>query len=290
MHNISKARWITRWESGKTGDAWTATEIQSNLHLWIHCFFVCMCIYKTKRMTRWESAKTGGAWTATETRSTLPLWIRGFSHISYICKAKNKSARAIWKIPAPLLGKGWRPPALEGRARARARARALSTTANHGISLFFKGNPRFDQGKSCSVPRVWQLCKISARAVPVLKRYDQRKFMKNLFSLKFIGHVKKKQISRPTVFGIQAWVPILILNHGHIKSAIFWTFSAPADFSRCTSYSGIHCGPPQGQNLTNRTIQRTEICIITSKRRFKDQRQRPFQRAAVIQKAARHPL
>ena len=124
MHNISKARWITRWESGKTGDAWTATEIQSNLHLWIHCFFVCMCIYKAKRMTRWESAKTGGAWTATEIQSNLPLWIRGFSHISYICKAKNKSARAIWKIPPPLLGKGLRPPALEGRARARARARA----------------------------------------------------------------------------------------------------------------------------------------------------------------------
>ena len=156
-------------------------------------FFVCMCIYNAKRMTRWESAKTGGAWTATETRSTLPLWIRGFSHISYICKAKNKSARAIWKIPPPLLGKGLRPPALEGRARARARARALSTTANHGISLFFKGNPRFDQGKSCSVPRVWQLCKISARSVPVSKRYDQRKLIKNIFSLKFIGHVKKSK-------------------------------------------------------------------------------------------------
>ena len=85
-----------------------------------------------------------------------------------------------------------RPPALEGRARARARARALSTTANHGISLFFKGNPRFDQGKSCSVPRVWQLCKISARSVPVSKRYNQRKFIQNFFSLKFIGHVKKK--------------------------------------------------------------------------------------------------
>ena len=193
MHSKSKARRITRWESGKTGGAWTANETQSNLQLGIHAFFVCMYIYKAKRMTRWESGKTGGAWTANETRSTLPLWIRGFSHISYIWKAKNKSARAIWKIPPPLLGKGLRPPALEGRARARARARALSTTANHGISLFFKGNSRFDQGKSCSVPRVWQLCKISARSVPVSKRYDQRKLIKNIFSLKFIGHVKKSK-------------------------------------------------------------------------------------------------
>ena len=101
--------------------------------------------------------------------------------------------------------------------------------------------------------------------MPVSKRYDQRKFIQNLFSLKFIGHLKKTQISRPTVFSIQAWVPIIRLNHGHIKSAIFWTFSAPADFSRCTSYSGIHCGPPQGQNLTNRTIQRPEILYFSLK-------------------------
>ena len=181
MHNISKARWITRWESGKTGDPSTANETRSKLPLWKHDFMHLYGISTSPRMTRWESGKTGDASTANETRSTLPLWIRGFSHISYICKEKNKSARAIWKIPPPLLGKGLRPPALEGRARARARARALSTTANHGISLFFKGNSRFDQGKSCSVPRVWQLCKISARSVPVSKRYDQRKFIQNIF-------------------------------------------------------------------------------------------------------------
>ncbi len=192
MHSKSKARRITRWESGKTGGAWTANETQSNLQLRIHAFFVCMYIYKAKRMTRWESGKTGGAWTANETRSTLPLWIRGFSHISYIWKAKNKSARAIWKIPPPLLGKGLRPPALEGRARARARARALSTTANHGISLFFKGNSRFDQGKSCSVPRVWQLCKISARSVPVSKSYDQKKFYKELWNSPFQNRPKNQ--------------------------------------------------------------------------------------------------
>ena len=108
-------------------------------------------------------------------------------------RSKIKARAPSGRSPVPFLGKGLRPPALEGRARARARARALSTTANHGISLFFKGNSRFDQGKSCSVPRVWQLCKISARAVPVLKRYDQTKFIKNLFSLKFIGHVKKSK-------------------------------------------------------------------------------------------------
>ena len=106
-------------------------------------------------------------------------------------RSKIKARAPSGRSPVPFLGKGLRPPALEGRARARARA--LSTTANHGISLFFKGNLRFDQGKSCSVPRVWQLCKISARAVPVLKRYDQTKFIKNLFSLKFIGHVKKSK-------------------------------------------------------------------------------------------------
>ena len=43
-------------ESGKT-----ANETQSNVHLGIHAFFVCMYIYKAKRMTRWESGKTGGA-------------------------------------------------------------------------------------------------------------------------------------------------------------------------------------------------------------------------------------
>ena len=108
-------------------------------------------------------------------------------------RSKIKARAPSGRSPVPFLGKGLRPPALEGRARSRARARALSTTANHGISLFFKGNPRFDQGKSCSVPRVWQLCKISARSVPVSKRYDQRKFIKKLFSLKFIGHVKKSK-------------------------------------------------------------------------------------------------
>ena len=117
-------------------------------------------------------------------------------------RSKIKARAPSGRSPVPFLGKGLRPPALEGRARARARA--LSTTANHGISVFFKGNPPFNQGKSCSVPRVWQLCKISARSVPVSKRYDQRKFIKNIFSLKFIGHVKKTQISRPTVFGIQS--------------------------------------------------------------------------------------
>ena len=108
-------------------------------------------------------------------------------------RSKIKARAPSGRSPVPFLGKGLRPPALEGRARARARARALSTTANHGISLFFKGNFRFDQGKSCSVPRVWQLCKISARSVPVSKRYDQRKFIKKRFSLKFIGHVKKSK-------------------------------------------------------------------------------------------------
>ena len=162
MHNISKARWITRWESGKTGDASTANE----------------------------------------TRSTLPLWIRGFSHISYICKAKNKSARAIWKIPPPLLGKGLRPPALEGRARARARARALSTTANHGISLFFKGNPRFDQGKSCSVPRVWQLCKILAQSVPISKSYDQKKFFKEFWNSPFQNRPRNQD---------KIWISVAVL-------------------------------------------------------------------------------
>ena len=108
-------------------------------------------------------------------------------------RSKIKARAPSGRTPVPFQGKGLRPPAMQGRARARARARALSTTANHGISLFFKGNFRFDQGKSCSVPRVWQLCKISARSVPVSKRYDQRKFIKNIFSLTFIGHVKKSK-------------------------------------------------------------------------------------------------
>ena len=106
---------------------------------------------------------------------------------------RKRSARAGGNKAKHFLGHGPEAPRFTRAVRARARARALSTTANHGISLFFKGNPRFDQGKSCSVPRVWQLCKISARSVPVSKRYDQRKLIKNIFSLKFIGHVKKSK-------------------------------------------------------------------------------------------------
>ena len=129
-------------------------------------------------------------------------------------KQKIKARAPSGRSPLPFWVRAWGPQLWRaGRARARARARALSTTANHGISLFFKGNSRFDQGKSCSVPRVWQLCKISARSVPVSKRYDQRKLIKNIFSLQFIGHLKKTQISRPTVFSIQAWVPIVA---GHL--------------------------------------------------------------------------
>ena len=55
-------------------------------------------------------------------------------------KQKNKSARAIWKIPPPLLGKGLRPPALEGRARARARAKYNRKSRN---LTFFQGKPSF---------------------------------------------------------------------------------------------------------------------------------------------------
>ena len=107
-------------------------------------------------------------------------------------KKKTKARAPSGRSPLPFWVRAWGPQ-LWRAGRARARARALSTTANHGISLFFKGNSRFDQGKSCSVPRVWQLCKISARSVPVSKRYDQRKFIKKRFSLKFIGHVKKSK-------------------------------------------------------------------------------------------------
>ena len=88
---------------------------------------------------------------------------------------KQKRARHLEDPPSPFWVRAWGPQ-LWRAGRARARARALSTTANHGISLFFKGNPRFDQGKSCSVPRVWQLCKISARSVPVSKSYDRNEF------------------------------------------------------------------------------------------------------------------
>ena len=61
-----------------------------------------------------------------------------------------------------LLDKGRRPHALAraGRARARARARALSPPRKRECSNFNKDNPQFDQGKSCSVSRVWQLCQI----------------------------------------------------------------------------------------------------------------------------------
>ena len=74
----------------------------------------------------------------------------------------EKNMRAPPKrIFTPLCGQGPEAQrAREGRARARARARALSPPRKRECSNFNKDNPQFDQGKSCSVSRVWQLCQI----------------------------------------------------------------------------------------------------------------------------------
>ena len=80
----------------------------------------------------------------------------------------------------PLMGKGRRPHVYEGRARARARARALSTRKFQN-SRFLLDNSQNNQGKSCSAPRVWQLCKSSAQSEPISNSYDQNKFIKVFF-------------------------------------------------------------------------------------------------------------
>ena len=67
------------------------------------------------------------------------------------------------------------------RARARARARALSTRGFHQNSHFLFCNFQNNQSKSCSAPRVWQLCKSSAQSEPISKSYDQNKFINVFF-------------------------------------------------------------------------------------------------------------
>ena len=94
-------------------------------------------------------------------------------------KIQQKIAGEGLKGP-PLMGKGRRPHVYEGRARARARARALSTRKFQN-SRFLLDNSQNNQGKSCSAPRVWQLCKSPAQSEPISKSYDQNKFIKVFF-------------------------------------------------------------------------------------------------------------
>ena len=63
------------------------------------------------------------------------------------------------------------PPAPWGGGLC-ARARALSTR-DFQNSHFLLYNFQNNQGKSCSAPRVWQLCKSSAQSEPISKSYDQ---------------------------------------------------------------------------------------------------------------------
>ena len=74
---------------------------------------------------------------------------------------------------------GERPPPRAGGACARARARALSTREFQN-SHFLLYNFQNNQGKSCSAPRVWQLCKSSARSEPISQSYDQNKFINEI--------------------------------------------------------------------------------------------------------------
>ena len=71
------------------------------------------------------------------------------------------------------------PPAPWGGgpcARARARAKYPGLSNSHFLLYNFQNN----QGKSCSAPRVWQLCKSSARSEPISQSYDQNKFMNEI--------------------------------------------------------------------------------------------------------------
>ena len=74
-------------------------------------------------------------------------------------------------------------PQLWRAERARARARALSTREFLQNSHFLLYNFQNTQGKSCSAPRVWQLCKSWAQSEPISKSYDQNIFA-SFYSLK----------------------------------------------------------------------------------------------------------
>ena len=109
--------------------------------------------------------KSGSHRTRARVKIFLKRWARAHSEKYLLTFAKRAGGP-----PAP-----W-----GGGPCARARARALSTR-DFQNSHFLLYNFQNNQGKSCSAPRVWQLCKSSAQSEPISKSYDQIKFTKVFF-------------------------------------------------------------------------------------------------------------
>ena len=99
------------------------------------------------------------------------------------------------------IGRQGRPTLYEGGPCARARARALSTRGFHQNSHFLFCNFQNNQSKTCSAPRVWQLCKSSAQSEPISKSYDQNKKFKNLQKI-----LKTKTWTFPCSQALPNWV------------------------------------------------------------------------------------
>ena len=118
----------------------------------------------------WDGWKTGEARIAQtirskSTRAPNQNWVQ--------FRKPCAPQRRIFKLSSWIRAGG---PQLWRAVRARARARALSTREFLQNSHFLLYNFQNNQGKSCSAPRVWQLCKSSAQSEPISKSYDQNKF------------------------------------------------------------------------------------------------------------------
>ena len=109
--------------------------------------------------------KSGSHRTRARVKIFLKRWARAHSEKYLLTFAKRAGGP-----PAP-----W-----GGGPCARARARALSTR-DFQNSHFLLYNFQNNQGKSCSAPQVWQLCKSSAQSEPLSQSYDQIKFTKVFF-------------------------------------------------------------------------------------------------------------
>jgi len=91
--------------------------------------------------------------------------------------ATHRTRARVRKILVIFMESGGRAaPRFTRAARARARARALSTREFLQNSHFLFYNFQNNQGKSCSAPRVWQLCRSSAQSEPISKSYDRNNF------------------------------------------------------------------------------------------------------------------
>ena len=120
--------------------------------------------------------------------------------------ATHRTRARVRKILLLFMESGARAaPVYGGRpVRARARARALSTR-DFQNSHFLLYNFQNNQSKSCSAPRVWQVCKSSAQSESMSKSYAQNKFSKQ-------KHVKQHpKTCKTTLWTI--WKPSYKIQH-----------------------------------------------------------------------------